>query len=169
MKTKSCTTPSVPPTEALRHLPLVDLLVEYPHGVSLELALRSGMNVFAKMPEDDRTALCGPRYAHEPDRPASRAGRTPSEVVLGGRKVSIQRPRVRRLLRYLEEFKSRFSSRLQPVSLRRVGHPCQHRLHRLARAVRYLQSLLVRCTCFVPGPRLSSGSSRSVTSNLLDS
>src|SRR5207245_8187630 len=39
--------------------------------------------------------LCGPRCAHEPDRPASRAGTTPSEVVLGGRKVLIQRPRVR--------------------------------------------------------------------------
>jgi len=47
------------------------------------------------MLEDDRTAICGPRYAHEPERPASRAGTTHSEVVLGGRKVAIQRPRVR--------------------------------------------------------------------------
>jgi transposase-like protein len=47
------------------------------------------------MLEEDRTALCGPRYAHEPDRPASRAGTVRSEVVLGGRKVAIQRPRVR--------------------------------------------------------------------------
>ena len=47
------------------------------------------------MLEDDRTAICGPRYAHEPERPASRAGTTRSEVVLGGRKVAIQRPRVR--------------------------------------------------------------------------
>jgi transposase-like protein len=47
------------------------------------------------MLEEDRTAVCGPRYAHEPDRPASRAGTVRSEVVLGGRKVAIQRPRVR--------------------------------------------------------------------------
>ena len=47
------------------------------------------------MLEEDRTAICGPRYAHEPERPASRAGTTRSEVVLGGRKVTIQRPRVR--------------------------------------------------------------------------
>ena len=40
-------------------------------------------------------ALCGPRYAHHADRPASRAGTVPSEVVLGGRKVAMQRPRVR--------------------------------------------------------------------------
>jgi transposase-like protein len=47
------------------------------------------------MLEEDRTAVCGPRYAHEPDRPASRAGTVRGEVVLGGRKVAIQRPRVR--------------------------------------------------------------------------
>jgi transposase-like protein len=61
----------------------------------LELALRSGLRVFTAMLEEDRTAICGERYAHEPDRPASRAGTTPSEVVLGGRKVALQRPRVR--------------------------------------------------------------------------
>jgi transposase-like protein len=73
---------------------LVDLLVDTRTEL-LELALRSGMKVFTKMLEEDRTVLCGPRYAQEPDRPASRAGTTPSEVVLGGRKVTIQRPRVR--------------------------------------------------------------------------
>jgi transposase-like protein len=72
----------------------VDLLVHTKTEL-LELALRSGLRVFTTMLEEDRTAICGPRYAHEPDRPASRAGTTPSEVVLGGRKVTIQRPRVR--------------------------------------------------------------------------
>jgi hypothetical protein len=33
--------------------------------------------------------------AHQPARAAGRAGTVPSEVVLGGRKVAIQRPRVR--------------------------------------------------------------------------
>jgi len=75
-------------------LPLVDLLVDTKTEL-LELALRSGLKVFTAMLEEDRTALCGPRYAHEPERPASRAGTTRSEVVLGGRKVLIQRPRVR--------------------------------------------------------------------------
>ena len=40
-------------------------------------------------------AICGPRYAHQADRSASRAGTVASPVVLGGRKVSIRRPRVR--------------------------------------------------------------------------
>jgi transposase-like protein len=95
MKRESRTAPPVhQPESPLRHLPLVDLLVDTKTEL-LELALRSGLRVFTTMLEEDRTAVCGPRYAHEPDRPASRAGTARSEVVLGGRKVTIQRPRVR--------------------------------------------------------------------------
>ena len=86
---------SVPQDETpLRHLPLVDLLVDTRTEL-LELVTRSGLKVLGAMLEEDRTAVCGPRYAHEPDRPASRAGTVRGEVVLGGRKVIIQRPRVR--------------------------------------------------------------------------
>ena len=86
---------SLPQDESpLRHLPLVDLLVDTRTEL-LELVTRSGLQVLTVMLEADRTAVCGPRYAHEPDRPASRAGTVRSEVVLGGRKVAIQRPRVR--------------------------------------------------------------------------
>lgn len=95
MKTKSRIARPVPQDESpLRHLPLVDLLVDTRTEL-FELAMRSGLKVFTTMLEEDRTAICGPRYAHEPDRPASRAGTVRSEVVLGGRKVAIQRPRVR--------------------------------------------------------------------------
>lgn len=85
----------VPQDESpLRHLPLVDLLVDTRTEL-LELVTRSGLQVLTAMLEEDRTAVCGPRYVHEPGRPASRAGTVRSEVVLGGRKVAIQRPRVR--------------------------------------------------------------------------
>ena len=97
MKRKSCTVArshQVESVPALRRLPLVDLLVDTRTEL-LELAIRSGMQVFATMLEEDRVALCGARYAHAPDREASRAGRVASEVVLGGRKVCVQRPRVR--------------------------------------------------------------------------
>ncbi len=53
------------------------------------------MKVLEAMMEEDRVALCGVRYAHEPQQPASRAGTVASEVVLGGRKVAVRRPRVR--------------------------------------------------------------------------
>jgi putative transposase len=92
---KSCTVVRPhQPDSPQRHLPLVDLLVDTRTEL-FELAMRSGLRVFTAMLEEDRTAICGARYAHEPDRPASRAGTAPSEVVLGGRKVAIQRPRVR--------------------------------------------------------------------------
>src|SRR5712691_8512137 len=80
--------------ESPRHLPLVDLLVDA-RSELFELAVRSGLKVLETMLEEDRTALCGPRYAHVGERGASRAGTVPSEVVLGGRKVAVQRPRVR--------------------------------------------------------------------------
>ena len=77
-----------------RHLPLVDLLVDT-RAELMELAVASGLKVLATMLEADRTAICGPRYQHQDERDASRAGTVPSEVVLGGRKVEIRRPRVR--------------------------------------------------------------------------
>lgn len=61
----------------------------------MELAVASGLKILTTMLEADRTALCGPRYQHQAARVASRAGRVASEVVLGGRKVQIRRPRVR--------------------------------------------------------------------------
>jgi hypothetical protein len=50
-----------------RHLPLVDLLVDT-RAELMELAVASGLQVLTTMLEDDRTAICGPRYAHRADR-----------------------------------------------------------------------------------------------------
>jgi len=77
-----------------RHLPLVDLLVDT-RAELMELAVASGLKVLNAMLEEDRTAICGPRYQHQIARKATRAGTVSSEVVLGGRKVQIRRPRVR--------------------------------------------------------------------------
>jgi putative transposase len=77
-----------------RTLPLVDLLLDTKTEL-FELMVRCGLRVLDAMLEEDRTALCGPRYAHDPTCAASRAGTVASEVVLGGRKVPVQRPRVR--------------------------------------------------------------------------
>jgi putative transposase len=79
---------------AQRHLPLVDLLVDT-RAELMELAVASGLQVLTTMLEEDRTAICGRRDQHQEGRQASRAGTVPSEVVLGGRKVAIRRPRVR--------------------------------------------------------------------------
>ena len=78
-----------------RHLPLVDILVKTQTELQA-LVVASGLKVLDAMLEEDRVAVCGPRDAHQPERRASRAGHAPSEVVLGGRKVAVRRPRVRR-------------------------------------------------------------------------
>lgn len=61
----------------------------------MELVVDTGLQVLQQMLEQDREAICGPRYRHTRDRRAYRTGTTASEVVLGGRKVAIRRPRVR--------------------------------------------------------------------------
>jgi len=78
----------------VRTLPLVELLVDTKTEL-VELMVRSGLRVLEAMLEEDRTALCGTRYAHQTTRTAARAGTVPSEVVLGGRKIRVARPRVR--------------------------------------------------------------------------
>ena len=80
---------------APRHLPLVEILVDTQAELQ-ELVVASGLKVLEAMLEEDRGAVCGPRYAHQPERQAYRAGHTPSQVVLGGRKVAMRRPRARR-------------------------------------------------------------------------
>ena len=60
-----------------------------------ELCFDAGSQVLTTMMEQDREDLCGPRWKRDPDRRAGRAGTTPSEVTLGGRRVPFRRPRVR--------------------------------------------------------------------------
>lgn len=55
----------------------------------------SGMSVLLAVLEQEREQLCGVRYQHDAGRAASRAGYANGEVVLGGRRVTVKRPRVR--------------------------------------------------------------------------
>ena len=52
-----------------------------------ELCVRAGQQVLDAMMEQDREDLCGPRWKRNPERRAGRAGTTPSEVTLGGRRI----------------------------------------------------------------------------------
>jgi len=60
-----------------------------------ETVIHAGMSVLAGMLEDDRTRLCGPRYEHDRDRRATRAGHTEGELAFGGRHIRVRRPRAR--------------------------------------------------------------------------
>jgi putative transposase len=59
----------------------------------LALSVMAGLQVMAAMLEDERTMVCGPIHAKLADRTATRGGTTPSSVVLGSRKVPVDRPR----------------------------------------------------------------------------
>ena len=61
----------------------------------LETAVEAGFQVVKAMLEEDVENLCGFRYCHQRSRKAFRWGETTGEVTLGGRRVGIDRPRVR--------------------------------------------------------------------------
>lgn len=71
-------------------LPLAAMI----RGDLLALVHQLGMQAIAAMFEAERTKLCGERYKHDRSRTASRAGTTRGELALGGRRVTVRRPRV---------------------------------------------------------------------------
>lgn len=62
-----------------------------------EFVIAAGTAALGAVLERERTRVVGPRYAHLPMRAAHRAGSAPGELVLGGRRVQIRRPRARTL------------------------------------------------------------------------
>lgn len=60
-----------------------------------EAVVAAGMSVLSAMLEEDRGRLCGPRYVHDENRQASRAGYAEGELAMGGRRIQVRRPRVR--------------------------------------------------------------------------
>lgn len=62
-----------------------------------EFVISAGTAALAAVLEEERTQLVGARYAHLPERQARRAGFAPGELVMGGRRVQVRRPRARTL------------------------------------------------------------------------
>lgn len=61
----------------------------------LQTVLGLGLEQIYEIVEEERTHLCGPKFARDPERDVVRSGTAPSELVLGGRRVRLRRPRVR--------------------------------------------------------------------------
>jgi putative transposase len=61
----------------------------------LALAVGTGLGVLDSLLEADVDRLVGPKGRHQPDRVAVRHGTQPGQVTLGGRRVRVDRPRVR--------------------------------------------------------------------------
>jgi putative transposase len=61
----------------------------------LALAVGTGLGVLSELLAADVDRLVGPKGRHNPDRTAVRHGTQPGQVTLGGRRVRVDRPRVR--------------------------------------------------------------------------
>lgn len=59
------------------------------------LCVTAGREVLDVLMEQDRSTLCGPRWARQATRRAGRGGTTRSWITLGGRQIEMRRPRVR--------------------------------------------------------------------------
>ncbi len=60
-----------------------------------DFLLAAGLKELRKAFEEDRTLLCGPKGKFQTDRRAYRHGHDVGELVLGGRKVRVRKPRAR--------------------------------------------------------------------------
>ena len=60
-----------------------------------DTVIGAGLACVDEVLERERIALCGERYERLADRQALRAGHVASSLVLGGRRVAVQRPRAR--------------------------------------------------------------------------
>lgn len=60
-----------------------------------EFVVTAGALALAQVLEGERTALCGEKHARAPERRYVRGGHAPGRLVLGGRHVTVSRPRVR--------------------------------------------------------------------------
>src|SRR2546425_11978280 len=61
----------------------------------LALSVGVGLGVLAELLEEEVVEVVGARGKHNPDRVAVRHGHEAGEVTLGGRRVGVERPRVR--------------------------------------------------------------------------
>jgi putative transposase len=61
----------------------------------LALSVGVGLGVLAELLEEEVVEVVGPRGRHDPERVAVRHGHESGEVTLGGRRVGVERPRVR--------------------------------------------------------------------------
>jgi transposase-like protein len=74
-------------------LPLADLM----RTTLLDTVITAGSIRAIEILEEQRQALCGPRHSQGEQRQAYRHGHAPGSLVMGGRRVTVPRPRVRSL------------------------------------------------------------------------
>ena len=92
-KKEAQTLKSVPGLQQ-RVLPMLEVLIDT-EGALHDLVVQAGMQVLEALLEQDRVALCGPKSQPQKERRAYRHGYDHGQLVLGGRKVRVRKPRCR--------------------------------------------------------------------------
>jgi transposase-like protein len=87
---------ALPPAQVQISLPVQGVLRDVRHAF-LGLCIDAGQKVLAALMESDRIALCGAKGVPDAQRRAVRGGSTASQVVLGGQRIAVRRPRARSL------------------------------------------------------------------------
>ncbi len=87
----SATTPMLPEAVSIA---MAELAGDVQEGL-LAMAVGTGLQVMAALMNADVEAACGPKGKHDPGRSAVRHGTEAGSVTLGGRRVPVQRPRMR--------------------------------------------------------------------------
>jgi putative transposase len=77
------------------NIAMAELAANLKEGL-LAVAVGAGLQVMHALIDESVTGLCGPKGRHDPDRSAVRHGDEAGSVTLGGRRISVRRPRVRR-------------------------------------------------------------------------
>lgn len=97
MKSRTKPAPrALPAAEVQISLPVQGVLRDVRHAF-LGLCIDAGQRVLAALMEADRVALCGAKGVPDAARCATRGGSTRSQVVLGGQRIAVRRPRARSL------------------------------------------------------------------------
>jgi hypothetical protein len=132
----------------------------------LALSVGVGLGVLAELMEDEVDQVVGPKGKHDPGRAAVRHGHESGEVTLGGRRVQVERPRVRSAdglaelpLRTYAQASSICASSHSPSS--RAGFwPSQSRAGESDESYRYVFGgfFFLNCACVPTSGRRSASS-----------
>ncbi len=82
------------PVPASVTVAMADIAATMREGL-MAMAVGAGLQVMQVLMDESVTDICGPKGKHLPDRGAVRHGSEDGSVSLGGRRVSVRRPRVR--------------------------------------------------------------------------
>lgn len=102
-------------------LPMPELMKDAAAAIE-ETAHKAGLLVIKALIDEEVELLAGPRYAHQDGKPAVRWGTEEGSIVFAGRKVALERPRVRSQDGREIPLK-RYAALGQPARMQEVVHP----------------------------------------------